>query len=88
MRPYDSVIASEDLGEHIPMDTVGAVVDRYTRVDDVLIVEFFDRHGKIIDVTDVRVSQITVTLADFFNGERVALLIDLPAHHLRGVRWA
>ena len=82
MRPFDSIIASEDISESIRAGTVGAIVDRYSAVDDVYIVEFFDRDGKTLDVTDVRDHQMSVTLADFFDGEQVALLNDLPAHKL------
>lgn len=82
MRPYDSVILTEDLSEALPAGTEGAIVETYTQVDDVYIVELFDRSGQTIDVVDVRADQMVVTLADFYDGERIALLTDMPSYKL------
>lgn len=83
MRPYDSVILTADLSDSIRAGMEGAIVETYTQVDDVFIVEVFDRDGHTVDVVDVRADQMTVTVPDFFDGENVALLDDLPAHQLR-----
>lgn len=84
MRPFDSIVLNQDLPEHhIKAGTRGVIVDKYERAMDVFIVEFFDKDGKTIDVVDVRAEQMTVTLADFFDGDSVALLGDVPAHHLQ-----
>lgn len=82
MRPYDSVILTEDLSETLLTGTEGTIVETYTQTDAVYIVEFFDRRGQTIDVVDVRRDQMTVTLADFVAGEQVALLADIPSHKL------
>ncbi|MBX3063592.1 MAG: DUF4926 domain-containing protein [Anaerolineae bacterium] len=82
MRPFDSVILIEDLSDMLRAGTEGAIVDAYANVDDVFIVELFDRDGKTLDVVDVRADQMTVTLADFVAGERIALLADIPTHKL------
>lgn len=82
MRPFDSIILTEDLSDTLRAGTEGAIVDQYTHVEGVFTVELFDRDGKTIDVVDVRQHQMTVTLADFFAGEHVALLADLPGHKL------
>ncbi|MBI5667413.1 MAG: DUF4926 domain-containing protein [Chloroflexi bacterium] len=83
MRPYDSIILTQDLSDTIRAGTVGAIVDTYRNVDDVYIVELFDRDGATIDVVDVRADQMAVTLADFFAGDQIALLVDIPAYKLR-----
>lgn len=83
MRPFDSVILTEDLPQHnIPAGTEGTIVDVFSQDDGVYAVELFDRDGNTLDVVDVRSDQMTVTLTDFFAGEQVALLSDLPKHHL------
>lgn len=82
MRPYDSIILTQDLSDTIRAGTVGAIVDTYPHVDDVYIVELFDRDGDTIDVVDVRADQMAVTLADFSAGEQIALLADIPAYKL------
>ncbi len=82
MRPFDSVILTEDLSDTLHAGTEGAIVEAYDHADAVFIVELFDRDGKTLDVVDVRADQMTVTLADFFEGERIALLADIPAHKL------
>jgi hypothetical protein len=82
MRPFDSVILNQDLPAGISVGTAGVIVDRYAHTDEVVIVEFFDQHGKTLDVMDVRTDHLRVTLPDFASGERIALLDDLPAHKL------
>jgi hypothetical protein len=79
MRPFDSIILTEDLSDTMRAGTEGAIVDQYAHV---YIVELFDRDGKTLDVVDVRADQMTVTLSDFFAGERIALLADIPAYKL------
>lgn len=82
MRPYDSIILTEDLRDVLPAGTEGTIVETPDATDDVHTVELFDRDGHTIDVIDVRADQMTVTLSDFYDGERVALLADLPKHRL------
>jgi hypothetical protein len=82
MRPFDTVILTTDLSDSLRAGTVGTIVDTYAQVDDVYIVELFDGDGRTLNVVDVNVDQMIVTLADFFAGEQVALLGDLPAHKL------
>jgi len=83
MRPFDSVILNEDLPDHhIRAGTQGAIVEAFSNAPDVFLVEFFDADDSTIEVVSVRASQITVTVADFFDGESIALLRDLPAHRL------
>lgn len=82
MRPFDSVILTEDLSDTLRAGTEGAIVEAYAHADGVFIVELFDRDGKTLDVVDVRADQMTVTLADFFEGGQIALLADIPAHKL------
>lgn len=82
MRAFDSIILTEDLSEQLPAGTEGSIVDAYAQADNVFVVEFFDQEGHTLDVRDVRADQMTVTLADFFPGEHVALLADLPRHKL------
>ncbi|MBN8590729.1 MAG: DUF4926 domain-containing protein [Anaerolineae bacterium] len=82
MRPFDTVILTTDLSANLPAGTEGTIVDTYALADDVYIVELFDRDGSTLQVVDVRADQMTVTLADFAPGERIALLADVPAHKL------
>lgn len=82
MRAFDSVILTEDLSDTLRTGTEGTIVDAYESAAEVFVVEFFDRDGKTLDVADVRASQMTVTLPDFFPGEQVALLADIPGHQL------
>jgi hypothetical protein len=83
MRPFDSVILNRDLPEAgISAGTAGIIVDRYSHTDAVVIVEFFDQHGKTLDVIDVPIQFLAVTLSDFAPGETIALLDELPIHKL------
>lgn len=83
MRPFDAVILNEDMPEFgLKAGIEGAIVDTYAQTTAVVIVEFFDEAGDTIDVVPVSVAHLTVTLADFIDGERVALLDSLPTHHL------
>ena len=83
MRPYDSVILKVDLPEyHLTAGTSGAVVENYPSTDEVVMVEFFDPDGNTLEVVDVRVDQMTVTLPDFSDGETVALLQDIAQPRL------
>ena len=54
MRPFDSVILTEDRSDTFRAGTEGAIVDVYAHVDDVFIVELFDRDGKTLNVVEVR----------------------------------
>lgn len=83
MRPFDSIILTEDLSDALPAGTEGTIVERYEATDEVFTVELFDPDGNTLDVLDVRADQMTVTLADFFEGERIALLEAIPKHDLR-----
>lgn len=84
MRPFDSVILNVDLPQYnIPAGTVGAIVETLSESDGAYLVEFFDKDHHTIDVVDVTAAQITVTLPDYFDGEQVALMSDLPQHHLK-----
>lgn len=84
MRPYDSVILNVDLPHYnIKAGTVGAIVETLSEADGAYLVEFFDKDHHTIDVVDVTATQITVTLPDYFEGEQVALMTDLPQHDLR-----
>jgi hypothetical protein len=84
MRPYDSVILNVDLPQYnIKAGTVGAIVETLSEADGAYLVEFFDKDHQTIDVVDVTAAQITVTLPDYFEGEQVALMTDLPHHNLR-----
>lgn len=79
MRPFDAVILNEDLPEHaLKAGTQGAIVERFPRSPDVFLVEFFDAEENTIGVVSVHAHQITVTLADYHDGESVAMLNDLP----------
>lgn len=83
MRAFDSVILNVDLPAHsIRAGTVGVIVEHLSDEQSVFLVECFDKDGKTIDVVQVETEQITVTLADFFDGDLVALLDDFPAQHL------
>lgn len=83
MRPYDSVILNEDLPEdNLKAGTKGAIVDAHSQLLDVFMVEWFDENDQTIDVVPVRAHQITVTLADFYDGEQIALLHDLLTYGL------
>jgi hypothetical protein len=83
MRPFDSVILSQDLPEYgIQAGTQGVIVDTYAHTNQVFMVEFFDQQGNTLDVVDVRADQMRVTLADFAQGESIALLDDLHIHKL------
>jgi hypothetical protein len=82
MRPFDSIILTEDLSETIPAGTEGAIVDQYAHAEGVYIVELFARDGATLGVEDVRADQMTVTLSDYSVGERIALLADIAAHKL------
>ena len=79
MRPFDSVILTADLSETVRAGMVGAIVDSFENAPHAFLVEVFDRNGKTVDVVEVEAHQMTVTLTDFFAGERVALLADLVA---------
>ena len=59
----------------------GTIVDVWA--EGVYEVEVFDGAHQTVSVETVRGEQMTVTLADFFDGERVALLGDIPARGLR-----
>jgi hypothetical protein len=83
MRPFDSVVLTEDLSDKLRAGTEGTIVDQYQPATNVYMVELFDGEGNTLDVVDVRADQMLVTLADFFDGERIALLVDLPKHKLR-----
>lgn len=83
MRPFDSVVLNVDLPErHLATGASGTVVENYSSTDEVVMVEFFDKEGNTIDVVDVRVDQMTVTLLDFVDGETVALLENIAPHRL------
>jgi len=83
MRPFDSVVLNVDLPErHLTAGVSGTIVENYSSTDDVVMVEFFDDEGNTIDVVDVRVDQMTVTLPDFVDGETVALLENIVPHRL------
>lgn len=79
MRPFDAVILNEDLPEHnLKAGTQGAIVESFPRSPDVFLVEFFDAEDNTIGVVSVHAHQITVTLADYYDGESIAVLTDLP----------
>lgn len=83
MRPFDAVILNEDLPEHnLKAGTQGAIVESFLRSPDVFLVEFFDAEDNTIGVVSVQVHQITVTLADYYDGESIAVLNDQPRLHL------
>ena len=79
MRPFDAVILNEDLPEHnIKAGIQGVIVESFPRSPDVFLVEFFDAEDKTIDVVSVHAHQLTVTLADFYDGDSIAVLNDQP----------
>jgi hypothetical protein len=83
MRVYDSVILNEDLPKHsIRAGTVGVIVDDFKSDEGIFLVECFDKDGNTIETVSARADQLTVTLADFHDGEAVALLHDFPAQRL------
>lgn len=82
MRPFDSVILTEALSDHLPIGTKGTIVDQYQSSSEIFIVEFFTIDGETIDVCDVRSDQILVTLPDFFANEQIALVDNLPKYQL------
>lgn len=75
MRPFDSIVLIEDLRDDLPAGTTGAIVETFPNAPTVFLVECFDHKNKTIDVVEVHAHQMTVTLADFFDDERVALLM-------------
>ena len=81
MRPYDSVVLTQDVTDLLRAGMEGAIVE--TLADGVYMVECFDADGKTVDVDLVRADQMTVTLVDFFDEEQFALLQDVPGHALR-----
>jgi hypothetical protein len=84
MRPFDGVILNEDLPKYgIKAGTEGVIVDSTPLNHTSVMVEFFDADGATIDVVDVGVGQLTVTLADYFDGDSVALLNDIPQQRLQ-----
>ena len=84
MRPFDSIILNEDLPKYgIKAGTEGVIVDSTPLNDSFVMVEFFDKDGATIDVVDVGVGQLTVTLTDYFDGDSVALLNDIPQQRLQ-----
>lgn len=80
MRPYDSVVLTQDVSDLLRVGMEGAIVEHLA--DGVYMVECFDHQGKTIDVDVVRAEQMMVTVADFFDGEQIALLQDIPGHAL------
>jgi hypothetical protein len=58
------------------------IVDDANSDKDIFLVECFDKDGNTIDVVSATADQLTITLADFHDGEAVALLHDLPAQRL------
>jgi hypothetical protein len=84
MREFDNVILNVDLPEHnLKAGTPGVIVDDQISAGEAFIVEFFDGDGATLDVVVTRAGQLTVTLADFFEGESIALLHDQPVHRLQ-----
>lgn len=86
MRPYDTVKLNIDIPVHevrvIPAGTEGAIVEEFGN-GTAFLVECFDADGNTLDIVDVRVEQLTLLIADFYAGESVALLDDLPSQGLR-----
>lgn len=80
MRPYDSVVLTQDVSDLLRVGMEGAIVEHLA--DGVYMVECFDPQGKTVDVDVVRAEQMMVTVADFFDGEQIALLQDIPGHAL------
>ena len=79
MRPFDAVILNEDLPKHtLKAGTQGVIVESFPRHPDVFVVEFFDAEDNTIDVVSIHAHQITVTLADYYDGESIAVLNGLP----------
>lgn len=79
MRPFDAVILNEDLPKYnLKAGTQGAIVEAFLRTPDVFLIEFFDGEDNTIDVVSVHAHQITVTLADFYDGESIAMLERSP----------
>ena len=83
MRPFDSIILNEDMPDHgLKAGTQGAIVEAFPDDPGAFLVEFFDAEDTTIDVVPVRAHQITVTLADYSDGEAVAVLNDVPSARL------
>lgn len=83
MRPFDSVVLNQDLPDYdIKAGTQGAIVEEFDN-GNAFMVEFFDDDNHTIDVVDVRADQLTLQLADFFDDEQIALIVDIPQHQLR-----
>lgn len=80
MRPYDSVVLTQDVSDLLRAGMEGAIVEQLA--DGVYLVEWFDYQGKTVDVDIVGAEHMMVTLADFVDGEQIALLQDVPSHVL------